>query len=471
MPIIGKGEIRVTFQGKRGRYVLQALQLLTGKSHGGPHDRIVLQAMGRAMSKCVVVAEEIKRRVVGIHQVTKIYTHELEEVFRPLEEGLDVLTFTRHVPALSIVLSRDETLVDLAAPGYQPPLHPSEVKPWTGAANLASTFPGFGAATRGHHRGYGGRGHRGFGHAGAHPRGHSRGRRNGRGMGRGRHAQRGRGRGYRHGGRGGFRGSHGGGRGYHGGGRGGRGGFDGHGALYGGFDGGGGYAGAGFGGTMFPGHDGLGPGGYGGGFVGAGWGGGGGRGRGPYGGRGYGGRGYGGRGYGGRGYGGRGARKGRGGAGRFGPSGVDGRFAGQTQRGHGGFGGPMGVGTGAPAAGVFGPGHPGGGFAARSAAAAADLPMGKFGVAGAVPTGPQHDGLGWAGGPSSQVAGASFAAPPAGAAGTGARGGIGGGTGPRGFAGAPSGGFPPGSTGVSAYGADARRRVPPAPPAREAAAS
>ncbi len=44
--------------------------------------------MGRAITKTVTVAEIIKRRVVGLHQITSIDSTQITDTWEPLEEGL-----------------------------------------------------------------------------------------------------------------------------------------------------------------------------------------------------------------------------------------------------------------------------------------------------------------------------------------------------------------------------------------------
>ena len=128
-------EIRVTLQGGSERKsISQACALLSPRPDEKESEhrslpkfrRIVIKAMGRAMSKAVTVAEGVKLEAPGIHQVVKIYTCELQEVFEPLEEGLDRLVLPRFIPAIEVVLSLDVALVDTLAPGYQPPLSEAE---------------------------------------------------------------------------------------------------------------------------------------------------------------------------------------------------------------------------------------------------------------------------------------------------------------------------------------------------------
>ena len=109
--------------------------------------------MGRAISKTVTVAEIIKRRVPGLHQITELSSVEIVEVYRPLEEGLDTVQNVRNVSCIIITLSKD--VLDTRHPGYQAPLPEGEV-----AGETAEEAEGERPATRGG-RGRGRRGGRG----------------------------------------------------------------------------------------------------------------------------------------------------------------------------------------------------------------------------------------------------------------------------------------------------------------------
>jgi hypothetical protein len=63
--------------------------------------------MGDAISKITTIAEIIKYRVKGLHQVNNIGTQEFQDIYEPLEEGLDQLVFTRKVTTLTILLTKN----------------------------------------------------------------------------------------------------------------------------------------------------------------------------------------------------------------------------------------------------------------------------------------------------------------------------------------------------------------------------
>nr|XP_029118316.1 5'-3' exoribonuclease 2 isoform X1 [Elaeis guineensis] len=216
---INENEIRITAQGRIRNYITYATTLLQEKGS----EKIVLKAMGRAINKTVMIAELIKRRIVGLHQNTSIESTDITDTWEPLEEGLlpygaslpltlctfcfgiymlantcfyDSLETTRHVSTISITLSKKE--LDTSSPGYQFPIPADQVKPWTDIDHEEEISPG----VRGRGRGGRGRGRgRGYGNGVVADHGTDGGDYGGRGYaGRGR--GRGRGRGFRGRGRG-----------------------------------------------------------------------------------------------------------------------------------------------------------------------------------------------------------------------------------------------------------------------------
>ena len=82
---IQENEIRITAQGKMRNYISYATNLLNHPEN----KEIILKAMGRAISRTVTIAEIIKRRIVGLHQITRIDSTDITDIWEPLEEGLD----------------------------------------------------------------------------------------------------------------------------------------------------------------------------------------------------------------------------------------------------------------------------------------------------------------------------------------------------------------------------------------------
>ncbi|KAJ6306286.1 hypothetical protein OIU78_021576 [Salix suchowensis] len=188
---IDENEIRITSQGRMRSYISYAMTLLQEKGS----NEIVFKAMGRAINKTVTIVELIKRRIVGLHQITSIGSTDITDTWEPLEEGLLPLETTRHVSMITITLSMKE--LNASSIGYQPPLLPEQVKAFTDFE-----YEGDGSPS-GRGRGHGGRGRarsrgNGFVLAEHEDGGWDRNRGFPRGRGRGR------GRGFRGRGRGGF---------------------------------------------------------------------------------------------------------------------------------------------------------------------------------------------------------------------------------------------------------------------------
>ncbi|XP_062182442.1 uncharacterized protein LOC133886675 [Phragmites australis] len=120
---ISQNEIRITTQGRMRSYISYGMALLEENGH----DEISIKAMGRAINKTVMVAELIKRRVVGLHQNTSTESVDITDTWEPLEEGLLPLETTRHVSMITVTLSKK--VLDTSSPGYQPPIPAEEVKP------------------------------------------------------------------------------------------------------------------------------------------------------------------------------------------------------------------------------------------------------------------------------------------------------------------------------------------------------
>ncbi|CAN9514419.1 unnamed protein product [Ophioblennius macclurei] len=83
--------------------------------------QLVFTASGRGVAKAITCVEMVKRRVKGLHQLTRLAYRTVVEVWEPLEPaaGLDSLTVSRNVPGIWILLTTMP--LDPEQPGYQPP--------------------------------------------------------------------------------------------------------------------------------------------------------------------------------------------------------------------------------------------------------------------------------------------------------------------------------------------------------------
>ncbi|KAJ8024575.1 Ribonuclease P protein subunit p25-like protein [Holothuria leucospilota] len=81
---------------------------------------ITFSGSGDAVSKVISCVEIMKRNHKGgLHQITKIFYTKKEDLWEPKKEDLDRLKVTRHIPAISVLLSKDQ--LDTNEPGYQAP--------------------------------------------------------------------------------------------------------------------------------------------------------------------------------------------------------------------------------------------------------------------------------------------------------------------------------------------------------------
>lgn len=84
---------------------------------------IIFMATGKGVAKAITCAELVKRRVKGLHQLTRLQHAAVLEEWAPLEPaaGLDCLHVSRKLPAIWILLSRVLPPEGADQPGYQAP--------------------------------------------------------------------------------------------------------------------------------------------------------------------------------------------------------------------------------------------------------------------------------------------------------------------------------------------------------------
>ena len=68
------------------------------------------------MAKMVTIAEIIKHRVPGLHQVNSVEMQTFKDQYKPKEEGLDNLELERKVTCFRVHLSQNK--LNTAEPGY-----------------------------------------------------------------------------------------------------------------------------------------------------------------------------------------------------------------------------------------------------------------------------------------------------------------------------------------------------------------
>ncbi|KAJ9468563.1 hypothetical protein DIPPA_30330 [Diplonema papillatum] len=104
-------------------YISSAIDVLDK----GEHRNIVLLGRGQTISKVVNIAEVLKRRIPGLHQLTETESTEVVDVYEPKDptKSLEKQEVSKYICGLSITLSLDP--LDTSKPGYQQPLHEGEV--------------------------------------------------------------------------------------------------------------------------------------------------------------------------------------------------------------------------------------------------------------------------------------------------------------------------------------------------------
>ena len=85
---------------------------------------ISLTGKGKAVGKTVSVAEIIKRKSPGLHQLNQLTEEETVDKWKAKDGKLDTMEIVRYLPVMKITLSKAP--IDPATPGYQAPLPPKE---------------------------------------------------------------------------------------------------------------------------------------------------------------------------------------------------------------------------------------------------------------------------------------------------------------------------------------------------------
>ena len=89
-------------------------------------DTLHYSACGGAISKLIVVAEVLKHRIPGLHQINTLKCIKVKDTYEPKEEDLDTVIVERFITLLEIVLTtKDPEEHDPI--GYQPPIPAEEI--------------------------------------------------------------------------------------------------------------------------------------------------------------------------------------------------------------------------------------------------------------------------------------------------------------------------------------------------------
>ncbi|XP_030621153.1 ribonuclease P protein subunit p25a [Chanos chanos] len=122
-PVPGQGPGVLEMRVKEGSKIRNLLGFAMSRIQGEGGQSVVSQVLftgsGRAITKTITCAEIMKRKVLGLHQVSKIQYRTVREVWESQEGCRTQTTINRTVPSISILLSKNP--LDPQEPGYQPP--------------------------------------------------------------------------------------------------------------------------------------------------------------------------------------------------------------------------------------------------------------------------------------------------------------------------------------------------------------
>lgn len=99
---VPEGIIRVNRTINARQFIEQVLETFNEQKK----DSITLSSLGEAITKTVTIAEIVKHRIPGLHQVNEISTIVIDDEYEPTEEGLEKLTLQRKLTCLQIHLSK-----------------------------------------------------------------------------------------------------------------------------------------------------------------------------------------------------------------------------------------------------------------------------------------------------------------------------------------------------------------------------
>lgn len=125
-PIPGLAADILHMRVKEGSKIRNLLRFATARMQGEGRDsdemalrQVIFSGSGRAVTKTITCVEILKRKVEGLHQVSKLYYKTVNEVWESPQQGAPGISMDRTVAAICILLSKDP--LDPHEPGYQPP--------------------------------------------------------------------------------------------------------------------------------------------------------------------------------------------------------------------------------------------------------------------------------------------------------------------------------------------------------------
>ncbi|XP_061629117.1 ribonuclease P protein subunit p25a [Phyllopteryx taeniolatus] len=145
-PIPGLATKFLHMRVREGSKIRNLLRFATARMQGEGQDsyqgsprQVVFTGSDRGVTKTITCVEILKRKVEGLHQVSKLYYTTVDEVWEGSQHGGPAITMQRTVPAICILLSKDP--LNPQEPGYQPPQSASAPTEGTGICKGALRSP------------------------------------------------------------------------------------------------------------------------------------------------------------------------------------------------------------------------------------------------------------------------------------------------------------------------------------------
>ncbi|CAJ1007845.1 putative Alba [Leishmania naiffi] len=122
-----ENEVRVTATHGQHSYISYVIAVLNGEDGKARNDTVRISGMGGAIYNAVNIAEIVKRRIVGLYQVTELGSELVRDEYEPIDrnQNPENVVVERKVSTILITLSRNP--LDKTNPGYQDPISESEV--------------------------------------------------------------------------------------------------------------------------------------------------------------------------------------------------------------------------------------------------------------------------------------------------------------------------------------------------------
>lgn len=101
-----------------GKYIGRALKLFFEDEK----KFVTIKAAEKVIERAIWVAEVLKRKVGGLHQITRLSENKIVDVYEPREEGLVKVEVERFLTVIEITLTKEPTADQKKDVGYQAPL-------------------------------------------------------------------------------------------------------------------------------------------------------------------------------------------------------------------------------------------------------------------------------------------------------------------------------------------------------------